>query len=351
MFKLLHILVPLLGAERAHDWVVTLLHCIGKLPGAKWLMSKIYAVHHPSLEREVFGLKFKNPVGIAAGYDRNGEIFRELGALGFGFVEIGTVTPVHQPGNPKPRVFRLDDDKAILNRIGLSSKGLERVISNLRSGNKDVVVGCNIGKNTITPPENAPADYLKVFRNLYQYVDYFTVNVSYNTTFKQYVPRTRESIMAILEPLFDFRRGQNQYRPILLKISPDLSNEDIDMMTDIMIDTPLDGIVATNSTTHMQGLATSQQKLKSLGIGTISGRPLTHRSVEVVRRIYERSNGTYPIIGVGGLMTPEDVHQMLAAGATLVQVYTGFVYEGPQLVSDICRSLIVPENQDLPAEK
>ena len=351
MFKLLHILVPLLGAERAHDWVVALLHWIGKLPGAKWLMSKIYAVHHPSLEREVFGLKFKNPVGIAAGYDRNGEIFRELGALGFGFVEIGTVTPVHQPGNPKPRVFRLDSDKAILNRVGLSSKGLERVISNLRSGNKDVVVGCNIGKNTITPPENAPADYLKVFRNLYQYVDYFTVNVSYNTTFKQYVPRTRESIMAILEPLFDFRRGQNQYRPILLKISPDLSNEDIDMMTDIMIDTPLDGIVATNSTTHMQGLSTSQEKLKSLGIGTISGRPLTQRSVEVVRRIYERSNGTYPIIGVGGLMTPEDVHQMLAAGATLVQLYTGFVYEGPKLVSDICHSLIKPENQDTLAEE
>ena len=351
MFKLLHILVPLLGAERAHDWAVALLHWIGKLPGAKWLMSKIYAVHHPSLEREVFGLKFKNPVGIAAGYDRNGEIFRELGALGFGFVEIGTVTPVHQPGNPKPRVFRLDNDKAILNRVGLSSKGLERVISNLRSGNKDVVVGCNIGKNTITPPENAPADYLKVFRNLYQYVDYFTVNVSYNTTFKQYVPRTRESIMAILEPLFDFRRGQNQYRPILLKISPDLSNEDIDMMTDIMIDTPLDGIVATNSTTHTQGLSTSQEKLKSLGIGTISGRPLTQRSVEVVRRIYERSNGTYPIIGVGGLMTPEDVHQMLAAGATLVQLYTGFVYEGPKLVGDICQSLIKPENQDTPAEK
>ena len=351
MFKLLHILVPLLGAERAHDWAVALLHWIGKLPGAKWLMSKIYAVHHPSLEREVFGLKFKNPVGIAAGYDRNGEIFRELGALGFGFVEIGTVTPVHQPGNPKPRIFRLDSDKAILNRVGLSSKGLERVISNLRSGNKDVVVGCNIGKNTITPPENAPADYLKVFRNLYQYVDYFTVNVSYNTTFKQYVPRTRESIMAILEPLFDFRRGQNQYRPILLKISPDLSNEDIDMMTDIMIDTPLDGIVATNSTTHTQGLSTSQEKLKSLGIGTISGRPLTQRSVEVVRRIYERSNGTYPIIGVGGLMTPEDVHQMLAAGATLVQLYTGFVYEGPKLVGDICQSLIKPENQDATAEE
>ena len=347
MFKLLRILVPVLGVERAHDWAVALLHWLGMIPGMRWFMRKIYAVEHPSLEREVFGLKFRNPVGLAAGFDRNGEIYRELGALGFGFVEIGTVTPIHQPGNPKPRVFRLDEDKAILNRIGLSSKGLERVVSNLRGDHKDIVVGCNIGKNTITPPDNAPADYLRVFRNLYQYVDYFTVNVSYNTTFKQYVPRTRESIMAILEPLFDFRRGQNQYRPILLKISPDLSNEDIDMMTDIMLDTPLDGIVATNSTTHTQGLKTPSDKLKRLGIGTVSGAPLTRRSVEVVRRIYERSHGTYPIIGVGGLMTPADVKAMLEAGATLVQVYTGFVYDGPQFVGDVCRSLIQPEQGDL----
>jgi dihydroorotate dehydrogenase len=179
-----------------------------------------------------------------------------------------------------------------------------------------------------------------VFRNLYQYVDYFTVNVSYNTSFKQYVPRTRESIISILEPLFDFRRGQNQYRPILLKISPDLSNEDIDMMTDIMVDTPLDGIVATNGTIRHTGLATDAERLKRYGAGAVSGAPLTKRSVEVVRRVYERSNGTYPIIGVGGIMTPADAKAMLDAGATLVQIYTGYVYNGPNFVGDICRELI-----------
>jgi dihydroorotate dehydrogenase len=277
---------------------------------------------------------------MAAGFDRNGEIFNELSSLGFGFVEIGTVTPQSQTGNPKPRVFRLPDDNAIMNRIGLNNRGLESVISNIRERNKGVVLGCNIGKNSATAPEDAPQDYLRVFRNLYQYVDYFTVNVSYNTSFKQYVPRTRESIISILEPLFDFRRGQNQYRPILLKISPDLSNEDIDMMTDIMVDTPLDGIVATNGTIRHTGLATDAERLKRYGAGAVSGAPLTKRSVEVVRRVYERSNGTYPIIGVGGIMTPADAKAMLDAGATLVQIYTGYVYNGPNFVGDICRELI-----------
>ena len=345
MFKLLQILVPLLGAERAHDWAVALLHCIGKLPGAKWLMSKIYAVHHPSLEREVFGLKFKNPVGIAAGYDRNGEIFRELGALGFGFVEIGTVTPRPQQGNPKPRMFALPKDRAILNRIGLASKGLEAVISNVRKEHKGIILGCNIGKNTVTPPEDAAMDYLRVFRNLYQYIDYFTVNVSYNTTHKQYIPRTRESVMKILEPLFDFRRGQNQYRPILLKISPDLTNEEIDLMTDIMVDTPLDGIIATNATTHPQGLVTPEKELRKAGAGAVSGPALTERAIEVVRRVHERCNGTYPIIGVGGLMTGDDVKRMMEAGASLVQVYTGFVYNGLSFAGDLCQALIEPEQE------
>lgn len=316
-------------------------------------MRKLYSVEDPSLEREVFGLKFKNPIGLAAGFDRNGDLFDSLGALGFGFVEIGTVTPLPQPGNPKPRLWRLDDDGAILNRIGLASKGLERAISNLRHGHENIIIGCNIGKNTITPPEDAPQDYLRVFRNLYQYVDYFTVNVSYNTTFKQYVPRTEESIRSILEPLFDFRRGQNQYRPILLKISPDLPNESIDMMTDIMIDTPLDGIVATNSTTRPANLKTSPERLKRIGAGAVGGRPLTKRSIEIVRRIYKRSNGTYPIIGVGGIMTPEDAKAMLDAGATLVQVFTGFVTNGPNFAGNICHHLIdqatataIPEQQE-----
>ncbi|MBQ6869282.1 MAG: quinone-dependent dihydroorotate dehydrogenase [Alistipes sp.] len=340
MFTLLRFLSPLLGAERVHDISVALLHYLGKVPGARWLMRKLYAVEDPALEREVFGIHFRNPIGMAAGFDRNGEIFSELDALGFGFVEIGTVTAHPQTGNPKPRVFKLSDDMAIMNRVGLSSKGLERVISNIRQRNNGVVLGCNIGKNSSTAPENAPQDYLRVFRNLYQYVDYFTVNVSYNTSFKQYVPRTRESIISILEPLFDFRRGQNQYRPILLKISPDLSNEDIDMMTDIMVDTPLDGIVATNGTVRHTGLVTDAEQLKRYGAGAVSGKPLTKRSVEVVRRVYERSNGTYPIIGVGGVMTPADAKAMLEAGATLVQVYTGYVYNGPNFVGNICRELI-----------
>ena len=304
-------------------------------------MRKLYAVEHPSLERDVFGIHFRNPIGMAAGFDRSGDIFRELDALGFGFVELGTITPQPQPGNPKPRIFKLPKDQAIINRVGLCNDGLEQVVANMRHKNENIIIGCNIGKNSSTPADGAPYDYLRVFRNLYQYADYFTVNVSYNTTAKQYAPRTRESITAILEPLFDFRRGQNQYRPILLKISPDLTNEEIDMMTDIMVDTPLDGIVATNGTVRHTGLVTDSETLKRYGAGAVSGKPLTKRSIEVVRRVYERSNGTYPIIGVGGIMTPADAKAMLEAGATLVQVYTGYVYNGPNFVGDICRELIV----------
>ena len=179
-----------------------------------------------------------------------------------------------------------------------------------------------------------------MFRNLYQYVDYFAVNVSYNTTHKQYIPRTRESVMAILTPLFEFRRGQNQYRPILLKISPDLTNEEVDLMADIMVDTPLDGIVATNAMTRPELTHTSEEELRSIGYGAVSGAPLTERAIEVVHRVYERCNGTYPIIGVGGLMSSEDVKRMLEAGATLVQLYTGVIYNGASFVGDICKSLL-----------
>ncbi len=343
MKGILHIISKIFGAEQAHSLAVLLLRIVDKIPAAKWLLRNIYAVEDKSLEREVFGLRFRNPIGLASGFDRNGEIFRPLSALGFGFIEIGTVTPRPQQGNPKPRVFNLPQDIAISNRIGLASKGLDAVLRNVRDGHDGIILGCNIGKNTITPPEEAAMDYLRVFRNLYQYMDYFAVNVSYNTTHKQYVPRTRESIMSILEPLFDFRRGQNQYRPILLKISPDLTNEEIDLMTDIMVDTPLDGIIATNATTHPQGLQTSHEDLRKVGIGAVSGSPLTERAIEVVRRVYERCHGTYPIIGVGGLMTGEDVKRMMEAGATLVQVYTGFVYNGVGFAGDLCNSLIAPE--------
>lgn len=346
MRKILHIISRLFGAERAYSLSVGMLRLADRIPLIKWLLHSIYAVEDKSLEREVFGLHFRNPIGIAAGYDRNGEIYGPLSALGFGFVEIGTVTPRPQQGNPKPRIFELPTDKAIINRIGLASKGLEAVIKSVRKGHEGIILGCNIGKNTVTPPEDAAMDYLRVFRNLYQYLDYFAVNVSYNTTHKQYVPRTREDIMKILEPLFDFRRGQNQYRPILLKISPDLTNEEIDLMTDIMVDTPLDGIIATNATTHPEGLKTSKKELYKKGTGAVSGAPLTERAIEVVRRVHERCNGTYPIIGVGGLMTGDDVKRMMEAGATLVQVYTGFVYNGVGFAGDLCKSLLATETPE-----
>lgn len=329
-----------LTIERAHRAVLVMLRIVGLIPGGRWLLRKCYAVEHPALEREVFGIKFANPVGLAAGFDRNGEAFRELAALGFGFIEVGTVTPRPQAGNPRPRVFRLPKDQAIVNRIGLSNRGLQRTITHLRRPHEGIIVGCNIGKNTATPPENAAADYLKLFRNLYQYADYFTVNISCDNACREGTTHTREHILQILDPLFDFRRGQNQYRPIMLKISPDMPDAVIDEISDILNQTPLDGIVATNGTHSREGLHTSHTTLDKIGSGRLSGAPLTRRAVEVVRRVHTRSGGNFPIIGVGGLMTPDDVKAMLDAGADLVQLYTGYVYNGPGTVKHICRELI-----------
>lgn len=329
-----------LNIERAHHIVLLMLRIFGLIPGGRWLLRKCYAVEHPALEREVFGMRFANPVGIAAGFDRNGEAYRELAALGFGFVEVGTVTPRPQTGNPRPRVFRLPKDNAIINRIGLSNRGLETAIRHLRRPHGGVIVGCNIGKNTSTPAENAPADYLKLFRNLYQYADYFTVNISCDNSCREGATHTREHILQILNPLFDFRRGQNQYRPVMLKISPDMTDEVIDRITDVLMETPLDGIVATNGSHGREGLRTSRTTLEKIGSGRLSGAPLTRRAVEIVRRIHTRSGGTYPIIGVGGLMSADDVRAMLNAGADLVQLYTGYIYEGPGLVRNVCRALI-----------
>ena len=329
-----------LNIERAHHIVLLMLRIFGLIPGGRWLLRKCYAVEHPALEREVFGMRFANPVGIAAGFDRNGEAYRELAALGFGFVEVGTVTPRPQAGNPRPRVFRLPKDNAIINRIGLSNRGLETAIRHLRRPHGGVIVGCNIGKNTSTPAENAPADYLKLFRNLYQYADYFTVNISCDNSCREGATHTREHILQILNPLFDFRRGQNQYRPVMLKISPDMTDEVIDRITDVLMETPLDGIVATNGSHGREGLRTSRTTLEKIGSGRLSGAPLTRRAVEIVRRIHTRSGGTYPIIGVGGLMSADDVRAMLFAGAAPAELYTGYIYEGPGLVRNVCRALI-----------
>ena len=308
-----------------------------KIPMGRYFLHTLYGIKNSHLGRDVFGIRFRSPIGLAAGIDRNGEIIDSLAAAGFGFVEIGSVTPREQGASPHPYLFRLKKDHALLYNSQIESAGVEQVIENIKKHRNRMVVGCNIAKNALTDREDAPREYLRLFRPLYQYVDYFTVNICLNTTGKPYVPCQKEEVMAILQPLFEFRRGQNQYRPLLLKISPDLTNEQVDMMADIMIDTPLDGIVACGGTTGRHGLENSTQQTHKLGRinGALYGTPLKERTLEVIRRIYARAQGTYPIIGCGGITTADDVMDMLEAGATLVQLSTEFIYGGGKSMRNI----------------
>lgn len=328
-----------LSPETIHHIMIGAMRFAGFVPGSRAVMRALWSMRHPSLEREVFGIKFPNPIGLAAGFDKNAEVYKELGAMGFGFVEIGTVTPKPQPGNPRPRLFRLPTDNAVINRMGFNNRGIEGAVSNLRSRGNGVIVGGNIGKNTLTPNENAPADYLKVFRTLYQYVDYFVVNVSCPNVACMTSLQNSHSLLEILNGLFDFRRGQNQFRPILLKISPDLTTAQLDDIIELLMQSPLDGIVATNTTTSREGLKSDPKLVAAIGNGGLSGAPLTERSIEMVRYIHTKTEGRYPIIGVGGVMTPQDAVRMFEAGASLVQVYSGFIYSGPCFVKKICKAL------------
>ena len=328
--------------EAMHHFVVTILKIAGIIPGGKWFLRKCFTVKHPVLEREVFGMKFPNPVGLAAGFDKNAQLYNELSCFGFGFIEVGTITPKAQMGNPKPRIFRLVQDSAVINRMGYNNNGVEKAVENLKKHihkKYSPIIGGNLGKNTLTPNENAPADYLSLFRRLYDYVDYFVINVSCPNV-ANLNKIQGESLKAIIDGVVDFRKGQGQYRPILLKISPDLNTEQIDDAIRIMKECNLDGIVATNTTTSREGLVTDNQTVKNIGNGGLSGKPLTKRAVEIVRYVHEKTEGQYPIIGVGGIMTEDDAVAMLNAGASLIQVYTGFIYEGPMFVKNICLRLI-----------
>ncbi len=328
----------LMSPERVHGVTAWVLRAAGRL-GLRGVIASVFTYRDKSLERDVFGVRFRNPVGLAAGFDKDGRLYRDLGAFGFGFIEVGTVTPQPQPGNARPRLFRLKQDRALINRMGFNNNGVEAMVRNLRRRHKGLVIGGNLGKNTITPNEQAPADYLRMFRSLYQYVDYFVINVSCPNVRDVTALQNTANLMAILEPLFDFRRGQNEYRPILVKISPDLPCDHVDDIVKVLIDTQLDGLVAVNTTTTREGLATAESKVAAMGAGGLSGAPLTERSIEMVRYLHEKTEGRYPIIGVGGIMTPEDAQRMLDAGASLVQVYTGFIYEGPSFVKRICRQI------------
>ena len=337
--KIIRPLLFELSPELIHRIVVVMLRVVHYVPGARQLLRTCFTVRHPSLEREVFGIKFPNPVGIAAGFDKDAEVYDELLSLGLGFTEVGTVTPKGQPGNPRPRLFRLPLDEALINRMGFNNRGMENAVRNLRHRKRRQVIGASLGKNTATPNESAPADYLKLFRSLYQYVDYFVINVSCPNVRNLTHLQDKETLKEILRGLLNFRRGQNQYRPILLKISPDLTTAQLDDVIALMQEGGIDGIVATNTTTSREGLATDSRTLADIGNGGVSGAPLTQRSLETVRYIHEKTEGRFPIIGVGGIMTEDDAVAMLDAGADLIQVYTGFIYNGPAFVKRICKRL------------
>jgi dihydroorotate dehydrogenase len=302
----------------------------------------MFTIADPRLEREVLGMKFPNPVGMAAGFDKEAGLFRELGMLGLGFVEVGTVTPLPQPGNPRPRLFRLPKDRALINRMGFNNHGMERAAENLhaRTRGPRPIVGINIGKNTLTPAEQAPADYLKLFRRLYELGDYFVVNVSCPNVAGLASMQTKGTLLEIVEPLLEFRRGQNEYKPILVKISPDLTFEQIDGVIEVVTGTLVDGVVATNTTTSREGLQTPERRVEEIGRGGMSGGPLTARALEVVRYVHEKTRGAYPIIATGGVMTVDDALAMLDAGAHLVQVYSGLIYNGPAFAKKICKALL-----------
>lgn len=318
-------IIRLFPAETTHSIRLAMLRFVGILPFGKWYLRRSLAPRTVGLEREVMGIHFRNPIGIAAGYDTNGDYLRELGAAGFGFVEIGSVTPRPQPGTPRPRLRRIAKRNSLVNNSGAPNRGLEYVMRNVRRRCRhthDLVIGCNIGKLTTTPPKNIIKEYLRVFRNMYQYVDFFVINIACNTAAKQYVPRTREEILALIEPMFEFRRGQLDYRPILLKISPDMTREELDMIIDILIETPLDGIEAVAGSTE----------LNDGERGAVCGAMLTERAIEVVRYIAERSEHNYPIIGCGGMMTEDDIRRMQEAGASLIALSSGIRENGLRLL-------------------
>jgi len=312
----------------------------GMIPGKLWTFRLLFKVKDARLEREVFGLKFDNPVGLAAGFDKDAKLFDELASFGFGFVEIGTVTPLPQDGNPKPRLFRVKDDSGLINRMGFNNQGIEAVVARLRRRKTNITIGGNIGKNKVTPNEKAVADYEICFEKLFPYVDYFAVNVSSPNTPGLRDLQEKAPLTALLNRLQELNSAKESRKPILLKIAPDLTNEQLDDIIEIVAGTKIDGVVATNTTIDRSGLKTDKTKVEAIGSGGLSGKPVRVRSTEVIKYLADKSNRAFPIIGVGGIHSAEDALEKLDAGATLLQVYTGFIYEGPSLVKRINKAIL-----------
>ena len=341
MYKLLiRPIFFLFDPERIHYFVFSLIKFTNRIPGVAWINRKMYSLEDPKLERELFGLKFKNPVGIAAGFDKNAVIYNELSNYGFGFLEVGTATPKPQEGNPKKRLFRLKKDKALINRMGFNNMGADQIARNLKSKKTNLIIGGNIGKNTATSNDDALADYVYNFEALHDVVDYFVVNVSCPNVKNLTKLQDTDFLKELLSDLKDRNSKKSVQRPILLKIAPDLNEPQLDEIIDLVAETKIDGIMATNTTTSRENLITDSNEVAEIGNGGLSGLPLKERSTEVIRYLASKSNKAFPIIGVGGIHSEQDALDKIEAGADLVQVYTGFVYEGPGLVKRINKAIL-----------
>lgn len=331
--------------ETIHHIVFKVIKFFSSIPLVSPIVRSIYVTSDKRLERNLFGINFPNPVGLAAGFDKDAKLFEELGDFGFGFVEIGTLTPKAQPGNDKPRMFRLPEDEALINRMGFNNEGVEDAVKRLkgRSGKHKLIIGGNIGKNKLTPNTDAIKDYSSCFEALFDHVDYIAVNVSSPNTPNLRDLQDKEPLTKLLKHLKSLNAQKATPKPILLKIAPDLTDTQLDDIVDIVKDTNIDGLIATNTTISREGLKTSDTRLKEIGAGGLSGKPLTNRSTDVLKYLVAKSDNAFPIISVGGIHTAEDAIEKLNAGASLVQVYTGFVYEGPAIVKRINKGILKAE--------
>ena len=340
MYK--HIIRPILfkfNPETIHGFTFGCLKFFQKIRIFNPLIRALYQKKDKKFEREVFGIKFPNPIGLAAGLDKDAEAIDILGFMGFGFIEVGTVTPVAQPGNPKPRLFRLIRNQGLINRMGFNNNGVEEMVKKIKQKYSKVIIGGNIGKNKVTPNELAVNDYLKDFNALHDYVDYIAINISSPNTPNLRELQNKEPLTQLLTALTNENKKYDVQKPILLKIAPDLTDGQLDDIVDIVRATGISGIIATNTTIERGGIDYSEEEIKAFGNGGMSGKPVKKRSTEVIRYLSKKTNGEIPIIGVGGIFDADDVREKLEAGASLVEIFTSFIYNGPACVKNILKKL------------